>query len=73
MDKTTADINAEELKAKMEKLRFRQVDMIKLLHKRGITASSSQVSIAVNGLGFAPKFVKIRQAIAQIIEEEEKK
>lgn len=69
----TADVNADELKAKMERMRFRQVDLIKLLHERGIDVSPSQVSIAVNGIGFAPRFVQIRQAIADIIAEEEKK
>ena len=65
--------HADELKAKMERMRFRQVDLIKLLHERGMDVSPSQVSIAVNGIGFAPRFVQIRQAIADIIEEEEKK
>lgn len=69
----TAPINADEVRKDMKRLRFRQVDLMVMLHERGIEASPSTLSTALSGRGFAPRFQRILKAIQEIIEEEEKK
>ena len=72
MDRT-AELNADKIRADLKRLRLRQADLIVPLRMKGLVASASTISIALNGKGFEPRFQKILKAISEIIEEEDKK
>lgn len=73
MANSVTELNPDRVREDLQRLRLRQADMIKPLHEKGIDASPSQISLAVNGKGLAPRFQKILAAIAEIIEEEDRK
>lgn len=63
----------DEVRERLQRLRLKQADLIRPLHEMGLDASPSQISLAVNGKGLAPRFQKILRAIYAVIEKEEKK
>ena len=69
----TAPLDAEKIKSDLKRLRLRQTDLIEPLHNKGLYAPASSISTALNGKGYAPRFQKILAAIAEIIEEEDRK
>lgn len=61
-----------EVKVRLMKLEKKQVDLIKPLAERGISASSSEISLAINGRAVQEKHKKILETVDVILTEWEK-
>lgn len=61
---------ADDIRLQLFVKKIKQVDLIPLLNRRGIETSASGISEALNGrCNAAPRYIKILNGIADILEE----